>query len=142
MAADGSIGGFSGQWGEGCKIDKKRSLLQSEGVQFDAKTGKIDKECLLPSIPSAATFDDNDDDDNLDSHKQNAKTTSVRPTKKQKTEKTDDNNNTTSKYFAVTKKKKPDGSKESSSHATNNVDAELRDITLQMIGERAAGKTC
>ena len=142
MAADGSIGGFSGQWGEGCKINKKRSLLQSEGVQFDAKTGKIVKECLLASIPPAATFDDDDDDDNLDSRKQVAKTTSTRPTKKQKTEKSGDDN-TTSKYFAVTKKKKADGSKESSSNnATNNVDVELRDITLQMIGERAAGKTC
>ena len=140
MAADGSIGGFSGQWGEGSKIDKKRSLLQSEGVQFDAKTGKIAKECLLGSIPSAATFDD-DDDDNLDSRKQDAKTTSARPTKKQKAEKSVDDN-TTSKYFAVTKKKKADGSKESWSDATNNVDIELRDITLQMISERAAGKTC
>ena len=137
MAADGSIGGFSGQWGEGCKIDKKRSLLQSEGVQFDVRTGKILKECLLGSIPSAATFDDNHDD----SCKQVAKTTSARPTKKQKTEKTDDNN-TTSKYFAVATKKKPVRSKESSSDATNNVDIELRDITLQMISERAAGKTC
>jgi len=135
VAADGSIGGFSGQWGEGCKIDKKRVLLQSEGVIFDDKTGKIVKECLLTSIPSAAAADDGND-----SCKKDEKKTRTRPAKRQKTEKSD-NDQRTSKHFAATKKKKAGKSQESSSDATS-IDVELREVTLQMVDERAAGKTC
>ena len=131
MAADGSIGGFSGQWGEGCKINKKRSLLQSEGVQFDAKTGKIVKECLLASIPPAATFDGDDDDDKLDSRKQVAKTTSTRPTKKQKTEKSGDDN-TTSKYFAVTKKKKADVQRNLTFSAPQNLEKSHKAVGTEL----------
>lgn len=135
MAADGSIGGFSGQWGEGCKIDKKRALLRSEGVQFDDKTGKIVKDCMLTSIVPA----DNDD-------KSDAKKARARPAKRQKTEKNinNDDNEKTSKYFA-TKAKGAADCQEASADTTStssNIDSELREVTLQMIDERAAGKTC
>lgn len=133
MAADGSIGGFSGQWGQGCKIDKKRALLQSEGVQFDDRTGKIVKDCMLTSIlPEEA--DDNDDESD-------AKNTSVRPKKRQKTDKNTGNNKKTSKYFAA-KAKGADDCQEGPADTTSTVDTELREMALQMIDERAAGKTC
>ena len=135
MAADGSIGGFSGQWGQGCKIDKKRALLQSEGVQFDEKTGKIVKDCMLTSIPEEA-----DDDDT----KSDAKNTSARPKKRQKTDKNTNDNGIkkTSKYFATKAKGSADCQEASSADTTSYVDTELREVTLQMIDERAAGKTC
>jgi hypothetical protein len=127
VAADGSIGGFSGQWGEGCKINKKRALLQAEGVQFDDRTGKIVKDCLLTSIPSAAENGSSD----------------ARPAKKQKTERSVDDEKR-SKYFAVKTTGEESDAHEGSSDAptTCNVDAELREVTLQMIEERAVGKTC
>ena len=133
MAADGSIGGFSGQWGQGCKIDKKRALLQSEGVQFDDKTGKIVNDCMLTSIPEEA--DDNDDESD-------AKNSSPRPKKRQKIEKNIGDNKKTSKYFATKAKGAADCQEAASADTTSTVDTELREVTLQMIDERAAGKTC
>ena len=128
MAADGSIGGFSGQWGEGCKIDRKRSLLRSEGVQFDDRTGKIIKKFMLTSItPAAAAARD-------------AKTASARPAKKRKTENRCADNKKTSKYFAT--KVEADRQEASSSVAPSGIDGELKEVILQMIDERAAGKTC
>ena len=41
MAADLKIGGFNGTWGQGAAIDRKRALLQKEGVQFEASGDKI-----------------------------------------------------------------------------------------------------
>ena len=141
MAADGSIGGFSGQWGQGCKIDKKRALLQSEGVQFDDKTGKIVKDCMLTSIIPADIDDDKSDDNRSD-----AKTTGARPSKRQKTEKNTSGNKKTSKYFATKAKVEDDRqeatSADTTSTSTSSIDTELREVTLQMIDERAAGKTC
>lgn len=141
MAADGSIGGFSGQWGEGCKIDKKRALLQSEGVQFDDQTGKIVKDCMLKSIPEEADGDDKSDDDD----ESDAKNTSARPAKRQKTQKNTDDNKKTSKYFATKAKGAADChevSADTTSTYRSSIDTELREVTLQMIDERAAGKTC
>ena len=144
MAADGSIGGFSGQWGQGCKIDKKRALLQSEGVQFDDKTGKIVKDCMLTSIIPADIDDDNSDDDN----KNDTRNTSARPAKRQKTKKKTGDNKKTSKYFATKAKVEDDRqgqeatSADTTSTPTSSIDTELREVTLQMIDERAAGKTC
>ena len=41
LAADGSIGGFHGDWGkDGKYAAKKTELLRSEGVRFDTK-GKV-----------------------------------------------------------------------------------------------------
>lgn len=141
MAADGSIGGFSGQWGQGCKIDKKRALLRSEGVQFDDETGKIVKDCMLTSITPA----DDDDISDGDSRSE-AKNTSAHPAKRQKTEKNTGDNKTTSKYFAA-KAKGAAGcheaaSADTTSTSSSSIDTELREVTLQMIDERAAGKTC
>lgn len=58
VAANGRIGGFSGQWGEGEKIQKKIRLLKSEGVVFDS-TGKIDEKYILKSVPSSSSKKDN-----------------------------------------------------------------------------------
>ena len=140
MAADGSIGGFSGQWGQGCKIDKKRALLQSEGVQFDDKTGKIVKGCMLTSITPAADDDKSDGDSRSE-----AKNTSAHPAKRQKTKKNTGDNKTTSKYFAAKAKGAADrheASADTTSTSSSSIDTELREGTLQMIDERAAGKTC
>ena len=40
VAADLKLGGFNGTWGAGAAIDRKRALLEKEGVVFD-KTGRI-----------------------------------------------------------------------------------------------------
>lgn len=41
LAADGSLGGFGGDWGESGKhASKKKALLRAEGVRFDGK-GKV-----------------------------------------------------------------------------------------------------
>eukprot|EP00978_Attheya_sp_CCMP212_P046222 scaffold379751_cov59-Attheya_sp.AAC.3 len=44
------MGGFSGQWGSGEKIDHKAKLLQSEGVTF-TENGVITNECMITEIP-------------------------------------------------------------------------------------------
>ena len=41
MAADCKLGGFNGTWGSGAAIDRKRLLLEEEGVKFDKATGKV-----------------------------------------------------------------------------------------------------
>lgn len=47
IASDGSIGGFSGKWGEGNdKTDKKRKLLRSEGVVFGENVYNDDNEVV------------------------------------------------------------------------------------------------
>ena len=40
LAADGKIGGYGGQWGEGELVKTKRKLLRDEGLKFDGK-GKV-----------------------------------------------------------------------------------------------------
>ena len=134
MAADGSIGGFSGQWGEGCKIDRKRSLLRSEGVQFDDRTGKIIKKFMLTTLTPAAAEDNARDTEKA----------SARPAKKRKTENSSADSAKTSKYFAtkVEADRQEASSSGASSVAPSGIDAELKEVILQMIDERAAGKTC
>lgn len=41
VAADGGLGGFGGEWGEGCKRDEKVRLLRSEGVRVDEGRGRV-----------------------------------------------------------------------------------------------------
>lgn len=40
LAADGKIGGYCGQWGQGDLVKKKIKLLREEGLKFDGK-GKV-----------------------------------------------------------------------------------------------------
>ena len=41
LAADGTLGGFGGHWGEDGKFaNKKHELLHAEGVRFDSR-GKV-----------------------------------------------------------------------------------------------------
>jgi len=44
------IGGFLGEV-IGSSIDKKRQLLEEEGVKFDEQGNLIDKSCLLDQVP-------------------------------------------------------------------------------------------
>lgn len=37
VASNFFVGGYSGQWGEGHKVNRKLHLLEEEGVSFDAK---------------------------------------------------------------------------------------------------------
>jgi methylated-DNA-[protein]-cysteine S-methyltransferase len=37
VASDLFVGGYCGQWGEGHKVNRKKVLLESEGVCFDSK---------------------------------------------------------------------------------------------------------
>ena len=41
VAADRKIGGFNGTWGAGAAIERKRALLQKEGVIFEADGVRI-----------------------------------------------------------------------------------------------------
>ncbi|HEY5792787.1 MAG TPA: MGMT family protein [Chthoniobacterales bacterium] len=51
VAADRSIHGFSGQI-KGAPVDRKRRLLEAEGVRFEAE-GRIAPECMLsPESPA------------------------------------------------------------------------------------------
>lgn len=132
MAGDGKIGGFSGQWGEGTNIDKKIRLLQSEGVVFDSQTGKIDKSCMLSSIPVAASGDENEGP-------------KKRSTKRQK-----EDSKSASKHSTRSMAKKQNNANTSIDIETESssvpspapTDVELRETVLQMIDERATGKTC
>jgi|NorSeaMetagenome_1021524.scaffolds.fasta_scaffold41831_2 hypothetical protein len=112
------IGGFSGQWGEGDKISKKRRLLESEGVTFDARTGRINPGCLLSSIPADVTSD----------HEAEV----GQKSKCKKVEETDSkrDNNSVGKLG------------ESVSSASSPSEREIRRTALQIISERGSGKTC
>jgi len=37
LAADGSIGGYMGEWGSGERVERKVALLRGEGVRFDGR---------------------------------------------------------------------------------------------------------
>ena len=53
VASDRKLGGFAGQWGPGNpKVERKRSILQSEGVIIGAD-GRIDKRCILYDLKEA-----------------------------------------------------------------------------------------
>lgn len=41
VAADGGLGGFGGEWGEGCKRNEKVKLLRGEGVRVDERKGRV-----------------------------------------------------------------------------------------------------
>ena len=46
------MGGFSGEWGAAAPaVQRKRALLESEGVVFDAD-GRVSAECLLRELPA------------------------------------------------------------------------------------------
>ena len=46
------MGGFSGEWGAAAPaVQRKRALLESEGVVFDAD-GRVSAACLLRELPA------------------------------------------------------------------------------------------
>jgi len=46
------LGGFSGEWGAAAPaVQRKRALLESEGVVFDAD-GRVSAACLLRELPA------------------------------------------------------------------------------------------
>ena len=46
------MGGFSGEWGAAAPaVRRKRALLESEGVIFDAD-GRVSAECVLRELPA------------------------------------------------------------------------------------------
>ena len=46
------MGGFSGEWGAAAPaVQRKRALLESEGVVFDAD-GRVSAACVLRELPS------------------------------------------------------------------------------------------
>ena len=48
IAASLQLGGFNGSWGTGCAdVQRKRSILQKEGVEFDDAGGLLTPGCVL-----------------------------------------------------------------------------------------------
>ena len=46
------MGGFSGEWGAAAPaVQRKRALLESEGVVFDAD-GRVSADCVLRELPA------------------------------------------------------------------------------------------
>lgn len=127
MASDGSIGGFSGQWGEGPKLCKKRKLLESEGVEFDTN-GKIKSTFMLSEILCEKEV----------LHKEKNSAEVKNPSKRQKPSGETSNKNDVKK--AVKDERESNDATTSSSSCPTM--SELRDVALTMVGERDVGKTC
>ena len=52
IASDRRLGGFSGEWGAAAPaVQRKRALLESEGVVFDAD-GRGSAACVLHELPA------------------------------------------------------------------------------------------
>jgi hypothetical protein len=52
IASDRRLGGFSGEWGAAAPaVQRKRALLESEGVVFDAD-GRVSAACMLRELPA------------------------------------------------------------------------------------------
>ena len=52
IASDRRLGGFSGEWGAAAPaVQRKRALLESEGVVFDAD-GRVSAACVLLELPA------------------------------------------------------------------------------------------
>ena len=52
IASDRRLGGFSGEWGAAAPaVQRKRALLESEGVVFDAD-GRVSAACILRELPA------------------------------------------------------------------------------------------
>ena len=52
IASDRRLGGFSGEWGAAAPaVQRKRALLESEGVVFDAD-GRVSAACLIRELPA------------------------------------------------------------------------------------------
>ena len=52
IASDRRLGGFSGEWGAAAPaVRRKRALLESEGVVFEAD-GRVSAACLLRELPA------------------------------------------------------------------------------------------
>ena len=50
IASDRRLGGFSGEWGAAAPaVQRKRALLESEGVVFDAD-GRVSAACVLREL--------------------------------------------------------------------------------------------
>ena len=52
IASDRRLGGFSGEWGAAAPaVQRKRALLESEGVVFDADD-RVSAACVLRELPA------------------------------------------------------------------------------------------
>ena len=52
IASDRRLGGFSGEWGAAAPaVQRKRALLESEGVVFDAD-GRVSAACVIRELPA------------------------------------------------------------------------------------------
>ena len=111
-------------------------------MQFDPKSGKIDKKYMLSLIPIASASATDRSAEHDGGEESSKKAVSGSPIKKQKKD-----TGSTSKYFseAADKMKRSEEKyckKTPSMSSSAPTDGELRETILQMIGERAAGKTC
>ena len=58
IAADLKIGGFNGSWGSGAAIERKTTLLRSEGVRFNETGDRIRLESIHRFGAARATTPD------------------------------------------------------------------------------------
>ena len=62
IASDRRLGGFSGEWGAAAPaVQRKRALLESEGVVFDAD-GRVSAACLIRELPAPGKHSRADDE--------------------------------------------------------------------------------
>jgi len=124
VASDRSIGGFGHTWGDGPKIQKKKRMLQEEGVVFEeeGKISKIRKDFFVESAWSASASPSNS------TAKPKGKA-DIKGSKKRKPEemtlKHAATANTKSKYFA-----------------TSVSEETLKHEILSLLQKRDEGKTC
>jgi hypothetical protein len=135
VASDGTMGGFSGQWGSGERIDRKEKLLQSEGVTF-SENRVIPKECMITEIPGHKTNNPQD----LERQKKTQEMANHIPVKERKHHMVPLKKNHTQKRNS--KVKKEIHNSVSNQKGTVPMDEELRNVVIYMARERGTSKTC
>ena len=126
VASDRSIGGFGHTWGEDSpKVQRKRRLLESEGVVFDEK-GKIHKHCFVGVSSETTTTSTTTKSDGNESNKRKVVDATV---------------NTTA-TDTTTKKKKCKSSKYFNNAPETETEEALKKEILDLLQKRQVGKTC
>ena len=125
VASDRSIGGFGHTWGEDSpKVQRKRRLLEGEGVVFDEK-GKILKHCFV-GVSSETTTSSTTKSDGNESNKRKVIDATVKSTTTDTT----------------AKKKKCKSSKYFNDASETETEEALKKEILDLLQKRQVGKTC
>jgi hypothetical protein len=128
------MGGFSGQWGSGERIDRKAKLLQSEGVTF-TENGVITKECMIIEIAGQ-------DEQSTESGKTEENPRDGEPRSGQRKKSSNNSIKEESHTEKEVQSKKGDIQLLRNQKGTVPMDEELRNVVMNMARERGTSKTC